>query len=291
MKTTVEAIPESKIKSVKELSDLIKNKKTILFADISNIPGSQFQQISKKLRGKAIVKVPKRNLFLRALDSAKGDKIKELKEQFKGAVALLFSDLDSYELAALLVKNKSPAKAKQGQIAPEDLEVPEGPTELIPGPAISELGALGIQIQIKGGKIEIKQPKVVTKQGKEISQGAADILSKLNIKPFSIGFIPLSAYDSKENTIYLDIKINTEETVQELVSGFSKALAFSVEIGYANSETITFMIQKAAKYEKALESLSPKEEVKEEKTEEKVEEEKPAEETQTPEDKTGEENK
>jgi len=152
---TSKHIPQVKVNSVKELTDLIKTKKTILIADISNIPGSQFQQIVKKLRGKAIVKVPKKNLFLRALDSAKKEKAKELKNSLVKPVALLFSDLDSYDLASELIKNKSPSKAKPGQIAPKDLEIPAGPTDLVPGPAISELGALGIKIQIQGGKIEI----------------------------------------------------------------------------------------------------------------------------------------
>lgn len=53
-------IPQSKIKSLKELAELIKTKKTILIASIKDIPASQFQEIGKKLRGKAIVKVPKK---------------------------------------------------------------------------------------------------------------------------------------------------------------------------------------------------------------------------------------
>lgn len=57
---TTKKVPAYKIKTVKELSDLIKNKRTVLVASIKNIPGSQFQEISKKLRGKARVKVPKK---------------------------------------------------------------------------------------------------------------------------------------------------------------------------------------------------------------------------------------
>ena len=49
-------VSEKKVNIVKEFSDLIKNKKTILIASIKNLPTSQFQEISKKLRGKAIVK-------------------------------------------------------------------------------------------------------------------------------------------------------------------------------------------------------------------------------------------
>ena len=70
-------IPERKLKSVKELTDLIKNKGTILVASIKNLPSAQFQQIGKKLRGKAIVKVPKKNLFFRALDSSGIEEVKQ----------------------------------------------------------------------------------------------------------------------------------------------------------------------------------------------------------------------
>ena len=252
MTKAVANIPKKKVNAVKELVDLINSKRTVLVADIGNIPGSQFQQISKKLRGKANVKVPKKNLLFRALDESSKDAVKGLKEHFKGAAALLFSDLDSYELAGELLKIKSPAKAKPGQIAPTDLEIPAGPTELVPGPAISELGALGIQIMIKDGKIEIKEPKVVAEEGQSISQGAADMLGKLNILPFSIGFNPVSAFDADDNIIYVEMKIDQEEAKASLSDGAARALAFAVSIGLVNSETVKIMIQKAGSHEAKL---------------------------------------
>lgn len=245
-------IPESKIRSVKELVDMIKNKRTILVASIKNIPASQFQEIVKKMRGKAIVKVPKKNLIFRALDSSENEEVKKLKEQIKNSAAILFSELDSFELASELLKNKSPAKAKAGQEAPEDIEIQEGATDLVPGPAISELGSLGIQIQIEKGKINIKAPKVIVKKGEKISKIAAGIMNKLDIRPFSIGFIPLSAFDNKENKLYLEIEIDIEKTLEELKLYYGKSLAFAVEIGYASKDTISFLIGKASAHEKAL---------------------------------------
>src|SRR3989344_5384769 len=100
-------VSKEKVKAVKEMADLIRTKKTILIADISSIPGSQFQQIGKKLRGKALVKVPKKNLFFRAIDESKKEGVQELKKFFNKPVAILFSDLDPYELAGHLIKNKS----------------------------------------------------------------------------------------------------------------------------------------------------------------------------------------
>jgi large subunit ribosomal protein L10 len=248
-------VSEEKKERVAELSDLIKNKKTILIASIKNIPSSQYQEISKKLRKKAIIKVPKKNLIFRAIDSSGKDAVKKLKEQIKSDVAILFSDLDSFDLAAELLSNKSPAKAKAGQIAPKDIEVEAGPTDLVPGPAISELGALGIQIQIEKGKINIKESKIIVKEGEKISRNAADIMNKLDIKPFSIGFIPISAFDTKENKLYLDIKIDREETLEELKKAFGRALPFAVEIGYPTRDTIGLLIGKASIRSKTLEKF------------------------------------
>ena len=252
-------VSDEKKKTVSELEKLIKNKKTILITSIKNIPTSQFQIIAKKLRGKAIVKVPKKNLIFKAIDNSGNDAVKELKEKINDNIALLFSDIDAFELAGELVRNKSPAKAKPGQEAPEDIVIEAGPTDLLPGPAISELGALGIQVQIDKGKIVIREPRTITKKGEKISAGAADVMSKLDIKPFSVGFIPLSAFDSQENKIYTNINIDPEGTVQKLKSAFGKALPFAVAVGYASKDTIGFLIGKAGMHAKALEKFAGEE--------------------------------
>jgi len=190
-------IPEVKKKAVKELLELIEKNKTILVASMRGIPASQFQEICKKLRGTAVVKVLKKNLIFRALDSAKSD-VNKLKEQITDSFALLFSNTELFNLASELNMIKTPAKAKPGQEAPEDIEIEAGPTELVPGPAVSELGALGIQIQIEKGKIHIKDTRIIAKKGEKISEGVAALMSKLDIKPFEIGLTPLAGFDTEE---------------------------------------------------------------------------------------------
>ncbi len=246
-------VAPAKKRIVTELVELIKNKKTVLIASIKNLPASQFQEIGKKLRGKAIVKVPKKNLIYRAIEDSGNEEIKKLEEQIQDSVAVLFSDLESYDLATELVNNKSPAKAKPDQEAPEDIEVKAGMTELIPGPAISELGAVGLKVKVTNGKLEIMGDKIIVKEGEKISQAAADVMSKLDIKPFSVGYIPLSAFDTSEGKLYLDIKIDKEEAVEDLKIAFGKALPFAVEIGYFCSDTIKLLIGKAGAEEKTLE--------------------------------------
>jgi len=253
--TAKKEIPKKKLKEVGDLTNLMENKKTILIASIKNIPASQFQEISKKLRNKAEIKVPKKNLIFRAIDSLKDEPLKQIKEKITDSVAILFSDLDTFDLAAELIKNKTPSKAKPGQEAPEDIEVQEGPTDLVPGPAISELGALGIQIQIEKGKIHIKESKVIAKKGEKISKGASELMNKLDIKPFSVGFEPVCSFDTQEKKAYFEIKVDIEGLIKELKESYSKALAFAVEINYISSDTIKFLIRKAWVNEKAIVGL------------------------------------
>ena len=291
-----ENIPEKKLNEVKELSELLKNQKTILIASIKNLPASQFQEISKKLRGKAIVKLPKKSLIFRAIENLKDSNLEKIKKYIKESSVILFSNVDSFELAGDLIESKSPAKAKANQEAPEDIEIQEGPTDMVSGPVISEFGALGIPIKIENGKIVIKSSKIIVKKGEKISENAASMMGKLDIKPFSIGFIPLSAFDTKEKKLYLEININKEETVKEIKESFNKSLSFAIEIGYFSNDTIGFIIGKASIHEKALEKLvegKPEEKAEEETKEEtdgKVEEEKKEENDQTSEKKSEEEN-
>ncbi|MBI2044147.1 50S ribosomal protein L10 [Candidatus Pacearchaeota archaeon] len=245
-------VSKRKIASVKELSELVKSKNTILVASIKSMPAAQFQQVGKKLRGKAIIKVPKKNLIFRAIDSANNESLKSLKEKIKEDSAILFSDFDAFDLSSDLAENKTKIRAKSGQEAPEDISIEAGPTELMPGPALTELASAGLRTQIEKGKISIKESKVIVKKGEKISDAAAKVMSLLDIKPFSVGFAPVAAFDIKENKLYLNIQIDKQGTVTELKNSYGKSLAFAVQMNYISNDTIKFLLSKAAMNEKAL---------------------------------------
>ena len=279
------AIPKKKLEAVEELTNLIKESRSIVIVSVKDLPSSQYQQIKKKLRENAEIKVVKKNIINKAIDNIEKGSIKNLKKYLKEDIALIFSKLDPFELSAILSKNKSAARAKIGQEVPEDVEVEAGPTELIPGPVVSELGGLGIPFAIEDGKINIKQSKVILKAGEKVTEAAASIMSKLDMKPMSVGLEPLLAYDAKEDKIFEDIKIDSEALIEEMKTLSGKALAFAVSIAYACKDTIKFLIARAKSHEDALSELIKEAEPKEEKVEEK--EEKPAEEKKEEEEKPG----
>lgn len=263
-------IPEHKKKIVSELKNLLSSKRTILLTSIKNLPAKKLQDITKSMRGKAIIKHPKKNLMIRALNETKKEGLEEIKDEIKAGTAIVFSDEEPYELSSEFLKEKTPAEAKPGQEAPEKIEIPAGPTDLPPGPAITELSSIGLKVKIDKGKITIDEGKVVAEEGEKISVNVAKVMSKLGIRPFSIGIIPKSAFDLKEEKFYKEIKIDSEEAIKNLKDAFSKAIPFAVEINYPCQETISYIITKAQIEAKKMEQFTSSGE--EEKAEEKQEE-------------------
>jgi len=152
-KIRIKPIPEYKTESVKMLVEQLQSSTTVLIASIKGLPASQFQSIKSKFRGRAEILVAKKSIVNRALVATGKGALINLKEKIGADVALIFSDIEAYELAGMLIDNQSPSKAKVGDIAPEDITIEEGPTDLMPGPAISELGAVGLKVVVDGGKL------------------------------------------------------------------------------------------------------------------------------------------
>jgi len=248
-------ISDKKTKTVEELANLMKTSNSIVIVSIKNLRSSQFHAIKKKLRENAVIKVAKKNVMNRVIDKIEKGSIKNFKKYLKEDQAFIFSKLDPFELSAILSKNKSMARAKAGQIINEDIVVEPGPTELVPGPIISELGAVGLKFSIEEGKINIREKKVILKAGGKVSEAQASIMAKLDMRPVAVGLEPVLAYDAKEDKIYEDIKIDSEKLIEELKRSYGKTLAFAVKIAYACKDTIGFLLAKANAEEKTIEKL------------------------------------
>ncbi len=258
-----------KEKDVNNLADSIKKSKTLMVASIKSLPSKQFQNIKKSIREHAEVKVAKKNIMMRALKAAN---VSGLDEYVGADCAFVISDLDAYELAGILAKKKTPVFAKAGQVAEDDIEVKDGPTDMVPGPAISELGALGLQVAVEDGKIAIKAPKVVITKGQTINENAASIFQKLNIMPFNVGLNINVAYDVVSKKIFTELKIDPEGYTEDLKQAAGKALGFAQKIVYICKETIGYFLAKGNAHGNALTKFDVEEEKDDnEKVEEKVE--------------------
>lgn len=248
-------VVERKQKEINEILELIDASNSVIVASIKSLPTKQLQIIKKDLRGKAEVRVLKKNIISRVLDAVKQPGLKNLKSYVKEDTAFLFSKLDPFELSGILSESKNPVKAKIGQTAESNIEIEPGLTDLIPGPVISELSALGIKISIEDGKINIREKKTIVKAGEKISEVAAGLMSKLDIKPFYVGLEPLVGYDKSNDKVYENIRIDRSKALEELRNFVASALRFAVSVSYYCKDTIKYLLREALSHEKALEKF------------------------------------
>ncbi len=238
-------IHQVKQKFVEKIVKEISESNSLMILSIENLPSNQFQKIKKSLRKYGKVIVMKKNILQRIIKESKQEGILKLNDYIKQNPAIILSKQEGFDLAGIMSKEKTKIFARAGQISDKDIEIKAGPTNLLPGPAISELGNLGIQISIENGKISIKSSKIIVKKMQKITPQIASILQKLNIQPFTVELKPLVIYDLLKNKIYDDIDINSEEYLRKLNEEHFKSLGFAQKIIYYCKETIIYFLTKA----------------------------------------------
>lgn len=247
-------VSEKKKAVVKEFASLIEKYPIIGVVNMENLPGSQLQQMRSRLKGQVRIAMTKKRLLRRAFDAV-GDRkknVSNLVSYFRGIPALLFTNENPFLLFRLIKKNKSKAPAKAGQLAPYDIKIPAGPTPFAPGPAIGELGVLGIKSKVENGKIVVVQDTTVCRAGQEISPQLASMLTKLNILPMEIGLDVVAVYE-KGGIFTKDIlDIDEERFMADLSSTVQSALNLSVEAAFPTAENSELLVQKASQEAKAL---------------------------------------
>ena len=192
--------------------------------------------------------------MIRGLEAVKEEKkgIEQLEEKLNGIPALLFTKENPFKLFSLIKKNKSKAAAKPGQLAPNDLTIPAGPTSFTPGPIISELGALGLKTKVNDGKIDILEDHVIVKEGEEITQEVASLLQKMNIEPMEIGLDLVCVFENGELFGKDVLSIDEDEYAANFANAQKWAFNLAVEAGIFTTETTELLIQKAFKETKAV---------------------------------------
>lgn len=309
-------VQKHKVDKVKEISEFINKYSVISLIELSKLPAAHMHTIKKDIRDISKVVVVKKRLIRRAFDMSGKKDIDKLLDVDVAIPALMFSNENPFKLFSILKKNKAEAFAKPGDKVPKDIVVPEGETNLAPGPIIGALQKANVKARIQGDKIVISEDSKVASAGDEINADLSSILMQLGIKPMEIGLNIVASYEHgtlfDRNALDIDVDqyvsdisaaytgafnlaINTgiivKETVSHLIGkAHMEALNLAVNANVVNSETISMFVSKAQAQMNAVASQLPdearggvvvaevKEEVKAEmKTEEKKEEKKPEE--------------
>ena len=220
-------LPEWKREEVEQIKKLAQEYSLVGLVNIYGIPAKQFQQIRRNLHGSATVKVA-RNTLLNHAFTELGGNFAELNKKVNEHTALIFADGNPFKLYKNLVQNSTKRVAKAGEIAPEDIVVPAGPTSFKPGPIVGELSSAGIPAGIDGGKVKIKETRTVVKAGQPINQKLADALAKLDVKPMPVGLNLIAV--SFENEIYLPEVLSVDEEAYKAKITLAASQAFNLAV-------------------------------------------------------------
>jgi large subunit ribosomal protein L10 len=237
-------LPKWKRDEVEQIKKWAKDYAVISLVDVHGIPAAQLQGIRRDLHGKAVLHMTRNTLVEHAFAELGGD-YATLEKFIEGQSALIFTNQNPFSLYRTLERTKTKMAAKPGEVAPQDIVVPKGPTNFKPGPVVGELQQAGIPAVIDAGKVRIKDTKVVVKKGDVISKKVADVLSKLEIKPMDVGLRLQAAF--YERTVFRPemLAIDEEAYKRDIVLAARQAFNLSVSAAFPTKVTVAAIIGKA----------------------------------------------
>ncbi|MFA5050062.1 MAG: 50S ribosomal protein L10 [Candidatus Micrarchaeia archaeon] len=232
-----------KAKKVEEILGKMKKHKSAALIELKNLPDVLLQKSRKEIRKSGEVISAKRAVFERVFSSDK--KLKNFLEKVNEPVALILSDKSPFELAQFFNQNKKKMAAKVGQTSPYEIIVPEGETELPPGPALSELKGAGLAVQIRGGKIAVSKDSVLAKKGELITDKKAKALQMLGILPFEKGINIIYAHDGEYLYTPQVLAIDSNYVNNGISNAYNLGKNLSINANYPTKSTINIFITNA----------------------------------------------
>jgi len=244
---------EEKEQKVEFFKQRIEDNPVVGILDMNNLPSKQLQQIKKDMKDFSDIKMSRKTLINIAIDQSDKEGINQLEEENKAVQpAFIFSEKDPFQLYQLIKENKTSAAADGGEVAPNDIEIPEGDTGIGPGPMLGKLQGAGAQVQVEDGSIHVQKPAVLVEKGEVITEDDAEILNQMGIEPLEIGLDLDVAYSAGDLFRSEDLDIDTEEYKEDIESAAAAAFNLAVNAGIVNEISAPALLREAVRNAKNL---------------------------------------
>ena len=169
--------PKRKIQMYDDLLELVKKHKVIALIKMEKVRSTQLMQVRKKFRGQLKIIMVKNNIAKKVLEKVDIKGIDKVIEALDGQCAFMFTDRDPFKICIDLDKSKIYLPAKKGDIATDEIVIPEGNTGIPPGPVLSEFKEVKVATKIDSGSIAVSEDTVVAVPGDVISHKLSALLS------------------------------------------------------------------------------------------------------------------
>ncbi|AGB16007.1 ribosomal protein L10 [Halovivax ruber XH-70] len=244
-----ENLPEWKREETDEIEALIEGHENVGVVGIAGIPSKQLQDMRRELHGTAVLRVSRNTLQRRALEATGSD---DLTEFVEGQVGLVLSDENPFSLYRELEASKTPAPIGAGEVAPNDIVIPEGDTGVDPGPFVGELQQIGANARIEDGSIQVMEDSTVLEAGEEVTADIENVLNELGIEAKEVGLDLRAAYADGVVFDPEDLDIDIDAYEQDVATAAAQARNLSVNAVYPTSQTAPTLVAKATGEAKSL---------------------------------------
>lgn len=239
MLKVVKTKKEKKSEYFDRLVECIKTYSKILIVGADNVRSSQFANVRKSLRGRAQIMMGK-NTFIRKILSSvleEHPEFETLIPHVRGNIGFVFTNENLTEIRDVILTHKIPAPARTGAIAQCDVFIPAGNTGMGPEKtAMFQL--LGIPTKINRGQVEILSEIHLVKVGNKVDASQADIMQKMNIKPFSYCLSIESFFEDGEYYPASVLDISDDVVMAKFMTGIRNVASLSLAIDFPTIASI-----------------------------------------------------
>jgi len=244
----VKADPRIRKKAYFErLTGYMQTYSKVLIIGIDNVGAAHLQRVRKQFRGTAEVLMGKNTLMrkcMRQYVESGHPEFDSLMNAIVGNVGLVFTNGDMRSMRNELTSYRVPAAAKAGVTAPSDVMIPAGPTGLEPT-ATAFLQALNIPSKIVKGQVELTNAVHLIRKGQKVKPGAAALLAKLKITPFSYGIDVNQVFNNGFVYSASLLDLTDRDVLDRFARGINRIAALGLRIGYPTLATVPHFIAKA----------------------------------------------
>ena len=239
-----ETIPQWKREEVAAVVETIESYDSVGVVDITGIPSRQLQDMRRDLHGTAELRVARNTLIERALEEV-DEGMETLTEYVSGQVGLIGTNENPFGLYQQLEASKTPAPINAGEVAPNDIVIPEGDTGIDPGPFVGELQSVGASARIQDGSIQVLEDSTVLEAGGEVSADLANVLNELGIEPKEVGLDLRAVFADGVLFEPEELEIDVDEYRADVEAAAARGRNLSVNAVYPTDRTAATLLQTA----------------------------------------------
>jgi large subunit ribosomal protein L10 len=188
---------------------------------------------------------------VRALEEV-DEGLEQLTEYVSGQVGLIGTNDNPFGLFQQLEASKTPAPINAGEVAPNDITIPEGDTGIDPGPFVGELQSVGASARIQDGSIQVLSDSTVLSAGEEVGDTLESVLSELGIEPKEVGLDLRAVY--AEGVLFepeeLELDVDAYRADVRAAAGGARNLA--INAGFPTAQTVPAQLGEASGEAEAL---------------------------------------